>query len=173
MTYKRKNPKPKRPSDKLPLKELQKKWNKYLNAHVGRPGAIPRYTIYDTQVGTDGKKLHKKIGYEVLMSPQALARLNIPDMPCVESPKMALYKQACRKALERLPLLQRIIIKSYFGIDRMSTETQEQIARKVGISQKNVHRWIKKVERTLNTMIQREVAQLVKKEIQGYKISYK
>lgn len=169
--YKRKIPKPKRPSDNLSPKELQKKWNQYLNAHVGRPGAIPRYVIYDSQIGENGKKIHKKIGYELLISPQALERMNIPDIPNVESPKMKLYKEACSRALKRLPLLQRVIIKSYFGIDRLDADTQEQIAEKVGIAQKNVHRWIRKIEKSLKSMIRKEVARLVKKEIQGYKIS--
>ena len=149
--YKRKTLKPKRPSDSLSPKELQKKWDKYLNYHVGRAGARPRW--------------------ELLVSPQELERMYIPSLKMISTPRSEIYQEACHKALNRLPLIQKVIIKSYYGIDRVEMDTQEEIAEKIGIAQKNVHKWIAKVKRTLRSMIRKEVARLVKKEIQGYKIS--
>ncbi len=151
MVYKRKTVKPKRPSDNLPPNKLQTKWNEYLDYHVGRTGARPRW--------------------EMLITPQELDRMNIPDMDRISTPRSEIYQEACHKALNKLPLMQRVIIKSYYGIDRVQMDTQEEIAAKIGIAQKNVHRWIEKVKKTLRSMIRKEVARLVKKELQGYKIS--
>ena len=149
-SYKRKL-KPERPSDKLSPKELQKAWSSYLDAHVGRQGARPRWEVL-----VDPMKLDA--------SASLLAFFLSPKESNTE--RSSIYVQACKNVIDKLPLLQRKVLKYYFGIDKVDPMTQEEVAASIGIAQQNVDKGIERAMRNLKILIRKEISHLVKESLQ-------
>ena len=150
---------PSRPSDDLPVEELQRQWNKYLDAHVGRPDAHPRWEVL-----MDIRKLEIMVQY-----------LNIPAdyMKMEPSPRIQLYIQAFENVVDKLPLIQKTIIKRYAGIGWPEPQTQAQIAKETisdrgnKVSQQMVAKYIRWAKRNLKVLIRKEAAKLAKEALRG------
>lgn len=147
---KHKRQKLKVPSDNLPPRQLQEAWDNYLDAEVGRQGARPRWEVL-----IDPKMM------DVILFEQ-IQQLEI-DM---KTDRSDIYLQACKNVINRLPLLQRAPIRYYFGIDVPAPMTQEEIAKELGINQDNVSKRITAGMKSLKLYMRREVARLVKIELQ-------
>ena len=138
-----------RPANSLPPKELQREWNKYLDAHLGHPKHRPNF--------------------EILVTPQQLEYLaeNVPEdwMKLKPSPKMRAYLEALRRSLPKLTLIQRLVVKKYFGIERES-KNQTEIAKELGLpSQVVAFRYLEKAKARLNVLIRRELRKIVRKQL--------
>lgn len=147
---KHKKQKLKIPSDKLPPRQLQEAWNNYLDTTVGRQGARPRW--------------------EVLLDPKMMDVILFEKLQQLEiemkTDRSTIYLQACTNVINRLPLLQRAPIRYYFGIGVPAAMTQEEIATELGINQDNVSKRITAGMKSLKLYMRREVARLVKIELQ-------
>jgi len=128
-SYTRK-PKPKRPSDRLPPKKLQEKWTSYLDSHVGRTGARPRWEVLVNPAKLDA------IAFK-----ETLLR-GVDHERTTRTERVDIYLRACKNVIDQLPLLQRKILKYYFGIDTVDPMTQEEVSKSLGIAQQNVDKGI-------------------------------
>lgn len=137
------------PSDKLPPAKLQEAWDKYLDVAVGRQGARPRW--------------------EVLIDPQTMDAVIFQQLRELEiatgTSRSDVYIQAFNNVINRLPLLQQIPLKYYFGIDMVSPLTQEEIAKELGIAQKNVIKRMNVGMKNLKLLIRKELANVVREEL--------
>lgn len=147
---KHKKQKLKRPSDNLPPGKLQEAWSNYLDAEVGRQGARPRW--------------------EVLLDPKMMDVIMFEQLQQLEiktnTLRSEIYLRAFKNTIDKLPVLQVAPIKYYFGVDVPEQMTQEEIAKKLGINQDNVSRRITAGLKSLKVHMRREVARLVKQELQ-------
>jgi len=148
-----------RPSDDLPPKQLQAAWDSYLNSMMGKPDNHPRW--------------------ESLMDPRQLEilcqYLDIPAdyMKMPVSPKMQVYLQALDSVLGKLNLMQRDVIKRFYGLGEwLEPQTQEQIAKELisadhpTLSQQMIHKYLKWAKKNLKRLIRQEAARLAKNAVQ-------
>ena len=75
------------------------------------------------------------------------------------------YLKACSNVINRLPLLQRTPLKYYFGIGVETPLTQEEIADRLGIAQKNVATRIDRAMKNLKVLIRKELPKVVREEL--------
>jgi len=76
------------------------------------------------------------------------------------------YLKACENVINQLPLLQRAPLKYYFGIGVENPLTQEDIAKRLGIAQKNVKTRIERAMKNLRVLIRKELANVVRDKLQ-------
>ncbi len=144
--------KPERPDDSLPPDQLQAKWDEYLDYHVGKPGNRPSKEVLVNPLLFDW--LLEAIKYEA------------PE-PLEDSPRKILYLEVLKETLEELPLINRDILKRYFGIEWDEPQTQDRIAEEMGLTQSNISLRIKFGKRDLAKLMREKLSERVKKELQG------
>lgn len=76
-----------------------------------------------------------------------------------------IYVKAFRKVITKLPLLQQLPIKYYFGIDAPRSKTEEEISEELGIRQYNISRRIKAGLEKLKMLIRKELAKTVREKL--------
>lgn len=140
---------PKRPSDKLSPEEQREKWEAYLDAHVGRNGARPKW--------------------EILIDPLKLQAVT-PQGEASERTAMTersdIFREALPLVIDRLPLFQRKVVKLFYGIGVPDGGiTQTEIAERLGISQKGVRRRLASAKRHLKKLVRAEVSRLVHRSL--------
>jgi len=151
-SYTRK-PKPKRPPDNLSPEKLQQKWNSYLDAHVGRTGARPRWEVLVNPMKLDAIAFQETLLRE------------IDHERTTRTERVDIYVQACKNVIDKLPLLQRKVLKYYFGIGEIDPMTQEEVSKSLGIAQQNVDAGILRAMRNLKVLIRKEMSRLVKEAL--------
>lgn len=145
--------KPRRPSDKLPPDELQEKWNKYLDAHVGKVGTRPRFEVLIDAARIDD------ILYDYIIE------LENRNVRTTRTECSEVYVEAFRRVVNKLPILQRLPVKYYFGIDVPDPLTQQEIAAKLGIDQTSVFSRIEIGLRNLKRLIKKELGNVAKERL--------
>jgi hypothetical protein len=158
---------PKRPSDSLPPKQLQKAWDKYLDETMGgKPWKRPRW--------------------ETLMNPAKLelvaAWIGLPEdyMKMPLSPKMQIYLKALAEAIPTLNSVEQSVLRRYYGLYGTESQTQAVIAKEaigdvpewVGkrdkISQQMIAKYLKSAKKKLKLYIRKRVAELAKESVQQH-----
>jgi|GEM_PF-5826776 len=149
-----------RPSDDLPPEQLQEAWSKFLDQEVGGSGNSPKLERLAGDTGA----------LELLAQYQGIPE-DYMKMPL--SPKVLLYIEALKRALGRLPVIQRDIIKRYYGIEWPEQQTQVRIAAEV-VGQSNqkigrtmVDKYLRTGRKNLERLVREEMAKLAKESVQG------
>lgn len=142
-----------RPDDNLPPSELKKQWGKYLDGQMGRPTTRPHF--------------------EILMTPQQLEfyaeKMPQDWMKLEPSPKMQTFTEALQRSLPKLPLIQQLVVKKYYGIEK-EPKTQQEIATELGLSShKVVSRHLERAKKRLKLLIRRELHRLVREHLDSLK----
>lgn len=161
---------PDRPSDDLPPDQLREKWNEYLDAHVNPVKMRPQ---------TTGK--NRTQAWEVLMTPEVIDRVLAqsgivwPKTELPQSPKIKLYIQALENVIRRLPVMRRVILGRYFGIDLseegmgsgrgMEPQTQQEIAIDLKQTQQRISRILAKELIYLKGAVEKEATRLLRDEL--------
>jgi hypothetical protein len=137
-----------RPKDNLPPAQLQKAWNKYLDAQLGHPKHRPNF--------------------EVLVTPHHLELLaeHIPEdwMKLEPSPRMQVFAEALRRSLPKLTLMQQLVVKKYYGIEK-EPRNEPEIAADLGISsQQMVSKYLARSKKRLKRLITSELSKIVREQ---------
>lgn len=152
MAYQPKKKQPERPDDNLPPAQLEKAWEEYLDYHVGKQGKRPKKEVLISPLLIEWFA-------ETVVGSQRLT-------PLEETPKKLLYLEVLRESLEEIPLLNRDIVRRYFGIEWDSPQTQDHIAKDIGLSQKNVSLRLKYAKRDLSKIMRQKLKERIMEELQ-------
>lgn len=153
MTYQPKKQIPERPDDNLPPDKLQEEWDRYLDFHVGKQGKRPRK--------------------ELLISPilfEWIEKTFVGDRrltPLKDSPRKLLYLEVLRDSLKQIPLVNRSVLRRYFGMKWDTPQTQEEIGKALGLSQKTISLRLRNGKRDLKRIMQQKMVERVKQEMQN------
>jgi len=142
-----------RPDDNLPLPKLKKQWEEYLKTQIVAPTST-----------------RARSRFEILMTPEQLEFYaeKVPQdwMKMPLSPRLKLFVEALHRCIPKLPLIQQLVVKKYYGLSGKEAKTESEIMQEIGLPHlMSVSRHIARAKRRLNSLIRSELRRLVRERL--------